>query len=116
MADRRSALGLGLNRLADCYGGSVKADPHPAGELLLRGYSIHGVRDRAHIADRLAFLCQDTGRSDEAREWKRQAVLLREPTAPRPGSGRKAGRNEPCPHGSGRKYKKCCGSPAALRG
>lgn len=26
------------------------------------------------------------------------------------GSGRKVGRNEPCPCGSGRKYKKCCGS------
>jgi preprotein translocase subunit SecA len=30
-------------------------------------------------------------------------------TTPRPG-GRKVGRNEPCPCGSGRKYKKCCGS------
>lgn len=25
-----------------------------------------------------------------------------------------AGPNEPCPCGSGKKYKKCCGSPAAL--
>lgn len=111
--------GWGWIGWADCYRGSVKADPddpHRAGELLLRGYSIHGVRDRADIADRLAFLCEDTGRSDEAREWKRQAVLLREPAAARPGSGRKVGRNEPCPCGSGRKYKKCCGSPAALRG
>ena len=107
--------GWGWIGWADCYGGSVKADPHRAGELLLRGYSIHGVRDRADIADRLAFLCEDTGRSDEAREWKRQAVVLREPAAPRPGSGRKVGRNEPCPCASGRKYKKCCGSPAALR-
>ena len=24
---------------------------------------------------------------------------------------KKAGRNEPCPCGSGKKYKKCCGSP-----
>nr|WP_272917305.1 SEC-C metal-binding domain-containing protein [Halobacillus litoralis] len=24
---------------------------------------------------------------------------------------RKIGRNEPCPCGSGKKYKKCCGSP-----
>ncbi len=24
--------------------------------------------------------------------------------------GRKVGRNEPCPCGSGKKYKKCCGS------
>jgi preprotein translocase subunit SecA len=26
--------------------------------------------------------------------------------------GRKVGRNEPCPCGSGRKYKKCCGANA----
>jgi predicted aspartyl protease len=26
-----------------------------------------------------------------------------------PSSGRKVGRNDPCPCGSGRKYKKCCG-------
>ena len=30
------------------------------------------------------------------------------PTSPCP-AGRKVGRDEPCPCGSGRKYKKCCG-------
>jgi preprotein translocase subunit SecA len=37
-------------------------------------------------------------------------------TSPRPGgrtSRRKVGRNEPCPCGSGRKYKKCCGGGQA---
>ncbi len=29
--------------------------------------------------------------------------------------GPKIGRNEPCPCGSGKKYKKCCGSPTSLR-
>lgn len=28
---------------------------------------------------------------------------------------KKAGRNEPCPCGSGKKYKKCCGNPAKLK-
>jgi uncharacterized protein YecA (UPF0149 family) len=28
---------------------------------------------------------------------------------PGPQSGRAPGRNDPCPCGSGRKYKKCCG-------
>ena len=27
-----------------------------------------------------------------------------------PAFGRKVGRNEPCPCGSGRKYKRCCGA------
>jgi len=28
-------------------------------------------------------------------------------------AARKVGRNDPCPCGSGRKYKKCCGSAQA---
>ncbi|HEX5739870.1 MAG TPA: SEC-C metal-binding domain-containing protein, partial [Hydrogenophaga sp.] len=28
--------------------------------------------------------------------------------------GSKVGRNEPCPCGSGKKFKKCCGAPSAL--
>ena len=46
-----------------------------------------------------------------------------QPQAPGPGQGqpvqqtvkrdgRKVGRNEPCPCGSGKKYKKCCGANA----
>jgi len=31
------------------------------------------------------------------------------PAAPQPASGPKVGRNDPCPCGSGKKYKKCCG-------
>ena len=30
-----------------------------------------------------------------------------------PPSAPKTGRNDPCPCGSGKKYKKCCGNPAA---
>jgi SWIM/SEC-C metal-binding protein len=31
-----------------------------------------------------------------------------------PSVSEKVGRNEPCPCGSGKKYKKCCGGPGAL--
>ncbi len=34
---------------------------------------------------------------------------LHRQTPPKPFAGTKIGRNEPCPCGSGRKYKKCCG-------
>jgi uncharacterized protein len=34
-------------------------------------------------------------------------------TAVRP--DRSVGRNDPCPCGSGRKFKKCCGAPGAVR-
>ena len=93
--------GWGWIGWADCYRGSVKADPddpHRAGELLLRGYSIHGVRDRADIADRLASWCEDTGRSDEAREWKRQAGSARSAAVHRqPSAGNRARRHGQVP-------------------
>ena len=38
-----------------------------------------------------------------------------EPATPQPvGANNKIGRNEPCPCGSGTKYKRCCGSPTRL--
>ena len=43
-----------------------------------------------------------------------QHVLLKTElsAAPAPPARATAGRNDPCPCGSGRKYKKCCGAPA----
>jgi preprotein translocase subunit SecA len=38
---------------------------------------------------------------------------LSSPPAP-PGKAAKVGRNAPCPCGSGKKYKKCCGRPGAV--
>jgi tetratricopeptide (TPR) repeat protein len=131
-----------------------------AGELLRRGYSTPGVRDREDIADRLVLLYRETGRDGEAEalaaEAKRtslsnagvsvrrtidledardRAVLRDTTTATFEGDGfpfdriteivealdaatpsigprraTKVGRNAPCPCGSGRKYKRCCGS------
>lgn len=40
-------------------------------------------------------------------EWVYSEGLLRPTTVVR--EGRKVGRNEPCPCGSGKKYKQCCG-------
>lgn len=37
------------------------------------------------------------------------SALEQSPAPPPPAWGRKIGRNEPCPCGSGKKYKKCCG-------
>ena len=131
-----------------------------AEELLDRGYSTSGVRDRADIADRLVMLYRETGRDEEAAalgaDAKRisrsksgvsvrrtidlkdagdRAVVRDTATATVDGEGlpldrlteivealdaarpsihprqvTKVGRNAACPCGSGRKYKKCCGS------
>jgi len=135
-------------------------DHSRAGELLLRGYSTPGVRNREDIAGRLVLVYRQTGRDEEAdvlaAEAKRisranagvsvrrtidlevaghrtavrntatatfegerfpldrMAEIVEALGAARPSMGprraTKIGRNAPCPCGSGRKYKKCCGS------
>lgn len=110
--------GWGWIGWSDCYRDSFRTgpvDPDRAEELLRRGYSTPGVRDRDQVADRLTLLCATAGRPDEAREWKRLTEPHRNPrtAAARPSGGRKTGRNAPCPCGSSKKYKKCCGSPRA---
>jgi SEC-C motif len=44
-----------------------------------------------------------------ALSWGGSAIEDREPPPPVRQSQRKVGRNAPCPCGSGRKYKACCG-------
>ena len=130
-----------------------------AEELLRRGYSTPGVRDREDIADRLVVLYGETGRHEEADTFAAEAKRISRSTsgvsvrrtvvlqdagdravvrdtatatfdserfpldrlteivealdAAKPSIGprraTKVGRNDPCPCGSGRKYKKCCG-------
>ena len=47
---------------------------------------------------------------EEPRPQQQMVTNLDEPEAKRPvRAGGKVGRNDPCPCGSGRKYKKCCG-------
>ena len=131
-----------------------------AEELLRRGYSTPGVRDREAIAEWLQILCKETGRLRETREFGQQARQLRRQPPPMtvphklelagqddesamvreavtvsfgaeglplgqfpdamravaakapagPVRAAKVGRNAPCPCGSGKKFKKCCGS------
>ena len=121
--DADPGWGWGWIGWADCYlpWGGRTADLGRAEELLSRGYRVPGVRDRAYIAERLQQVCEDSGRPGEARQFGEQARRLRhEPLrpaarpAPSPGNTArmaKVGRNAPCPCGSGKKFKKCCGSP-----
>jgi tetratricopeptide (TPR) repeat protein len=123
--DADPAWGWGWIGWADCYlpWDGRTADFGQAEDLLHRGYRVPGVRDRADIADRLKEVCEDTGRPDEAKEFGEQAERLRQKpllaaarSASSPGANArrvKVGRNDPCPCGSKKKFKKCCGSPAA---
>lgn len=116
--DDDPAWGWGWIGWADCYtpyGPGKTQDYARAEEILRRGYAVTGVREAEHIARRLADIYGRTGRPDEARElWQRVEKdrkragqrVLRAPAG-------KTGRNQPCPCGSGKKFKKCCGAPAS---
>ncbi|MBM3335726.1 SEC-C domain-containing protein [Candidatus Sumerlaeota bacterium] len=65
-------------------------------------------------AEEVASICEDHGwkyiiglEDDKPEDISDLERLLNSPAAA--GSGRKVGRNDPCPCGSGKKYKKCCG-------
>lgn len=147
------AWGWGWVGWSDCYRlARAEARDLPRAEQLLRqGLAVPGVRDRHDLAERLADLCDEQGRAEEAEAMRREAKkslpaimhtreisldgdVLREKTtvtfggeglplrelpkvaarlrpSPSPGAGstQNVGRNDPCPCGSGKKFKKCCG-------
>jgi len=85
-----------------------------AEELLERGLAMEEVRDREDLIERQADLREIQGRMEEAKALRQTANALRDSHArqrmPAPfRASPKTGRNEPCPCGSGKKYKKCCG-------
>lgn len=97
---------------ADCYSfflGNAREDLIRGREILGRGLAVPGVSDTADMLNRLAAVYQQLGDDDRAEaalaEANEAATPAEEPVWPT----RKIGRNEPCPCGSDRKYKKCCG-------
>jgi uncharacterized protein YecA (UPF0149 family) len=97
-----------------------------AEEYFLRGREMSAAsHDRLGALERLIDLSIKTGDTVKKEQYEKEYHARLEPTespqveperAHRPvasgGSvvkGRKIGRNEPCPCGSGKKYKKCCG-------
>ena len=103
--------GWGWIGWSDCYRftRTERRDWKRCEQILREGFSIADVRDRADIADRLADACEEQGRGEEAAELRRQAKRSAS-VAAAPVKRQKVGRNEPCPCGSGKKFKKCCGA------
>jgi hypothetical protein len=130
---------LGYRAWAECYmfkGDGASSDKIE--EILLAGYPKGEPRDRYEIVANLMALYEDTGRPEKAKELEKEFSELRgsipelaeEDKAfrkgllalqhskpadvvydkPAPVRVVKIGRNEPCPCGSGKKYKKCCGA------
>ena len=105
--------GWGWIHWADCYSftlGSPNEDLVRGEAILKRGLTVAGVADRPDMFERLANVYQDMGEHEKC-----EAVLAEvngaadAETSPAAWPSRKIGRNEPCPCGSGKKYKKCCG-------
>jgi tetratricopeptide (TPR) repeat protein len=110
----------------------ILKEPEKALELYNRAYGMTSPLsyDREGVLERLVPLLRELGRDEEAAalvesekkaEEARQERNRREEKEdtnfsnttdkqkPMTASSRKIGRNEPCPCGSGKKYKKCCG-------
>lgn len=88
-----------------------------AENILLGALGQHDLRDRVDVLSRIVELYSQMKNTGKAQEYKR--LLLEErrnlpESNPRhiqpPAKSEKVGRNDPCPCGSGKKYKKCCGA------
>ena len=86
--------------------------------ILERGLIVSEVRDRVDLLDNARELYYETKQDDKAAEVdaelkelinKSKFKLSRPERVNKPVHVVKIGRNEPCPCGSGKKYKKCCG-------
>jgi hypothetical protein len=100
--------GWGWSSWARCYqfARPEMKDLKRAEQILLEGRSVAQVRNSDELTKHLATVYEQQGRVQEAQQMLGPAPPS--PAAPR--SGPKVGRNEPCPCGSGKKFKKCCGS------
>ncbi|MGI6457431.1 MAG: anaerobic sulfatase maturase [bacterium] len=92
--------------LQHCYGGCTKdrlRDPQDHGSNhFCQSYKMFFAHADTELK-RLADEWLDQQRQEEEAQRRRYTEMVQART------GRKAERNDPCPCGSGRKYKKCCG-------
>ena len=99
-------------------------DADKAIRILKQGLDVKGLNDRGYVLDRLHYIYIDMDMQDEAEEvMKEKNQIGSKKQVPHSTSfitedsdinnhyvsGKKIGRNNPCPCGSGKKHKKCCG-------
>jgi hypothetical protein len=132
--DEDPRWGWGWIHWSDChylFGREQESDPTRAEQILKQGLAVADVRDRKDILERLVELYEETGRPEEAAPVQKEIDRLAKPAPahPAPSWNRpqtaigelwpgnrgalsrpaRVGRNDPCPCGSGKKFKKCCG-------
>ena len=100
--------GWGWIGWSTCY--ELRATPHHslerAHEIYMEGLAVPRLRDRDDLVDRLQCLCEDMGRPVPPVVAE---FIVKPAPVTHPIMTKKVGRNEPCPCGSGKKFKKCCG-------
>lgn len=109
--------GWGYIGWSDCYHYGTKkiaANYVKAEEIISRALEEKDVKDRADVVDRAIEIYDVLGKKQKVAELKKELVELRRTTRSKaavnvPVNVIKIGRNDPCPCGSGKKYKKCCG-------
>jgi tetratricopeptide (TPR) repeat protein len=113
--------GAGYIGWSDHYGvfpGKGKEPRYDKAERIIsRGLTVPALRNRDDVVRRAIELYGLMNNKDKIKELRREILEL-ETEAPKeqdvqkhiPVRVEKIGRNEPCPCGSGKKYKKCCGA------
>ena len=111
--------GWGYIGWSDCYhfaDGRTSVQLEKAEEILTKALSRETLRDRIDVVERAAELYEDLGNREKAAELQKEHSRLSRLEkgflyGPKqtPVRVEKIGRNDPCPCGSGKKYKKCCG-------
>jgi tetratricopeptide (TPR) repeat protein len=111
------AWGWGYIGWADCYRygtKNIEPDNVKAEEIINSALREKNLRGRADVVDRAIEIYTALGKNQQAAELEKELKELRtaskgKAVANTPVTVIKIGRNEPCPCGSGKKYKKCCG-------
>ena len=108
--------GWGYIGWADCYWFDKSKDSlnlKKSEEILKRALSRESIHDRADVLQRAIDLYEELGKHEEAAALKKEVGTLARLNPMKhissPIRSEKVGRNDPCPCGSGKKYKKCCG-------
>ncbi|MEN3005242.1 MAG: SEC-C metal-binding domain-containing protein [Dehalobacterium formicoaceticum] len=103
------AWGWGYIGWSACYQfgiNNIGPDYRKAEEIISIALSQKNLRDRDDVVDRAIDIYTSLGNDQKAAELKKELKTVSRNT---PVSVIKIGRNDPCPCGSGKKYKKCCG-------
>jgi hypothetical protein len=132
--EEKPTWGWGWIGWSDCYvlfAYDREKDPARAEQILKQGLAVPGVEEREYLLERLQELYEKTGRVAEAQTLKDEIERLHKPAPVKPTPPARpvaplrsppiltrgleqplpttrVGRNDPCPCGSGKKYKKCC--------